>query len=157
LFASPPGADFNQIIDIQLYQHAVEQGIALYPLETVDEQIGVFSGLDPDQSISLLEGALAEFEAGFPSQAEIVALYASGDFEQLAQLVEQEIARSDQTIFIEQLLHQRNQRMTDKILPFLATGNAFIAVGAAHMVGEEGIIQQIQSKGYTVTRILWPD
>lgn len=157
LFASAPGAEFNQIIDIQLYQYAKDNEITIHPLETVDEQIAVFSGLDQEQGISLLKGALDEFEAGFPSQTQIIQLYAAGDFDQLQQFVEQEMARSDQTTFIEQLLHQRNKRMTDRVLPFLETGGAFIAVGAAHMVGPGGIIQRAQTAGYQIKRIQWTD
>jgi uncharacterized protein len=157
LFASAPGTEFNQIVDIQLYQYAKDNEVNIYPLETVDEQIAVFSGLDREQGISLLEGALDEFEAGFPSQIQIIQLYAAGDFEQLQQFVEQEMARSDQTTFIEQLLHQRNKRMTDRALPFLEAGGAFIAVGAAHMVGPDGIIQRAQTAGYKIKRITWTD
>ena len=43
--------------------------------------------------------------------------------------------------------------MAEGSKPHLEKGNAFIAVGALHLPGEEGLIELIRKQGYTVTRI----
>ncbi|MNO04822.1 TraB family protein [compost metagenome] len=53
------------------------------------------------------------------------------------------------------MLVDRNVKMTEKIEGYLKgkdSSTYMIAVGAAHMLGEKGIVTLLQEKGYTVTR-----
>lgn len=54
--------------------------------------------------------------------------------------------------FFEAMLDRRNLAMRDAALPLLARGGAFIAVGAAHLPGAEGLASLIKRAGYTVER-----
>ena len=36
-------------------------------------------------------------------------------------------------------------------LPIIDKGNAFIAVGALHLPGEQGLVSLLKSRGYTIT------
>ena len=55
--------------------------------------------------------------------------------------------------FTEQLIDDRNDHMVERMLPRLAEGKAFIAVGALHLPGERGILKQLEDQGYRVTRV----
>ena len=55
------------------------------------------------------------------------------------------------------LIHDRNLRMRDRLLPLLTEGGSFIAVGAMHLIGEDGLVELLRAAGYTVTRIDEPD
>jgi hypothetical protein len=49
------------------------------------------------------------------------------------------------------LLGKRNKTMTEKIAAFLETpGDHFVVVGAAHIVGTDGIASQLKGRGFTV-------
>jgi hypothetical protein len=49
------------------------------------------------------------------------------------------------------LVTRRNRTMTEKIEAYLRKGEAvFIVVGAAHLVGKDGILERLKVKGYTV-------
>ena len=51
----------------------------------------------------------------------------------------------------EKLFYERNRNMTDKIIKMLAQkGTYFVAVGAGHLVGKQGIIELLSHKGYAV-------
>lgn len=151
IFANPPGSEFNLIVDVQLYQLAKEGGLSMHPLETIEEQIDVFNKLTHEQAISFLKEALDEAEAGFPSKENLVRLYAAGDLDGLMRLLEEEFERANIPELTERLLDHRNERMTERLLPFLKEGGAFVAVGAAHMPGAKGMITLIEQQGYTVT------
>ena len=45
----------------------------------------------------------------------------------------------------------RNKTMAESAEPILAKGNAFIAVGALHLPGPDGLIELLRKAGYTVT------
>jgi uncharacterized protein len=43
--------------------------------------------------------------------------------------------------------------MAKRAAPLLASGGAFIAVGALHLTGKDGLIERFRADGYTVTRV----
>ena len=51
------------------------------------------------------------------------------------------------------LLEDRNHRMVERMLPRFDEGGAFIAIGAAHLPGESGVLALLERRGYTVTRL----
>jgi uncharacterized protein YbaP (TraB family) len=56
--------------------------------------------------------------------------------------------------FNRDLLAERNHRMVRRLQELLDQGNTFIAVGALHLPGEEGMLRLLQQRGYTV-RVLY--
>ena len=53
--------------------------------------------------------------------------------------------------FEETMISSRNRVMAENAGPILAKGNAFVAVGALHLPGPEGLIELFRKAGYTVT------
>jgi uncharacterized protein YbaP (TraB family) len=43
--------------------------------------------------------------------------------------------------------------MMKRAAPLLAKGGAFVAVGALHLSGKDGLIQRARAAGYTVTKV----
>lgn len=54
--------------------------------------------------------------------------------------------------FEEKIIRVRNHVMATRAAPILDKGAAFIAVGAMHLPGDEGVIALLRKAGYTVTR-----
>src|SRR5690606_17167709 len=52
------------------------------------------------------------------------------------------------------MLTQRNNNWLDIIPSRISENKTLIAVGAAHLIGKDGLIQQLREKGYTVTPVL---
>ncbi|MEO0918795.1 MAG: TraB/GumN family protein, partial [Pseudomonadota bacterium] len=50
------------------------------------------------------------------------------------------------------LIERRNLRFLDRIAPELRQGAVFMAVGAAHLPGEKGLVAMLRDSGFTVTR-----
>ncbi|MBB1249552.1 TraB/GumN family protein [Rhizobium sp. G21] len=53
--------------------------------------------------------------------------------------------------FEEKLITIRNHHMADRGAPILEKGNVFMAVGALHLIGDEGLVELMRKKGYTAT------
>jgi uncharacterized protein YbaP (TraB family) len=58
-----------------------------------------------------------------------------------------------QALVRERLINDRNRRMVERMLPWLREGSAFVAVGALHLAGPEGILRLLSDRGYRVTRV----
>jgi uncharacterized protein YbaP (TraB family) len=53
--------------------------------------------------------------------------------------------------FEKKMITGRNHHMADRALDTIAKGNAFMAVGALHLPGKEGLVELFRNQGYTVT------
>ena len=53
----------------------------------------------------------------------------------------------------DRLLLDRNRRMFERMLPLVQRGNAFIAVGAGHLVGEDGLLRLLERRGFRVQSV----
>jgi uncharacterized protein YbaP (TraB family) len=51
-------------------------------------------------------------------------------------------------------LEERNKNWVPKIATFIAQKKTFIAVGAGHLGGPNGLIRLLEQKGYTLTPIV---
>ena len=56
-------------------------------------------------------------------------------------------------VFYKAINTERNKRMRERALPQLAMGGTFIAVGALHLGGEEGLVALLRESGFTVTAV----
>jgi uncharacterized protein len=54
--------------------------------------------------------------------------------------------------FVHLLLTGRNATMAERAAPLLEKGGAFIAVGALHLPGKDGLIERFRALGYAVAR-----
>lgn len=121
-------------------------------LETLDGQFGIFDSLPPRAQQTLLEQIAVETANERDDDADMVKLWLRGD--------DLGIARESQTGFLaDPQLHQalltgRNAAWAGKIDAMLKDGaTPFIAVGAAHVSGSDGLPTLLQSKGWQVRRI----
>ncbi len=146
-----PKADTGMFLDRILYQSAVEQGKTVRGLETPDEQMAVFDGLALRHQIALLRSALdqrAEMEDFF---ARLHRAYLSRDLGKLMALNEESMGEQDTElvkILDAELVVERNHRMALRMESHLRQGKAFVAVGALHLPGEEGILNLLAQRGY---------
>ena len=72
----------------------------------------------------------------------------------LAALSEEE--RTEDPKRHEVLLAARNRDWIPKLKPHLERGGAFVAVGAAHFPGNDGLIELLRGEGYILSRVVRP-
>ena len=83
--------------------------------------------------------------------AEMKRLYMSQDIDaMLAYTATME--KSDPT-FSSNFITTRNQRMAERLIPLLNKQTVFCAVGAAHLAGEQGVLNYIRKKGFILSPI----
>ena len=55
--------------------------------------------------------------------------------------------------FYAELLDRRNERWLPLLLPEVERGGAFIAVGAAHLLGDNGLLHVLEARGFKIARV----
>lgn len=153
---SMPKAVTGEFLDRVLYERAVQRGKAVYGLETYAEQIAVFDSLSLEQQIALLDEAVENYPNLAKQLQTLIILYLRRDLLTL-QHYSEELNKTKQSAALDQLtqrlLIDRNKRMAERMQMRLREGNAFIAVGALHLPGEQGILQELSKRGYRVTPV----
>lgn len=148
-------------LDKWLHDEALEQDKKVYPLESIEEHVGVFNDL-PEKTLRKLVRSLLEAHGEFQIEAEMrhqemVQLYLARDIGGIMALT----GEADQdpryaevnAVVMERLLDRRNHNMVQRMEMRLKEGKAFIAVGAGHLPGKEGVLNLLAERGYRLTRV----
>ncbi len=150
-----PRSRSSTFLDQMLNDQALSQGKPVYGIETLDEQIALFDDLSLADQITLVTETVRKHEQ-LPEMIEkLTQAYLRRDLTALADLAqthmrtETELAQTLQR----NLIVERNQKMVDRIRTRLTEGNAFIAVGALHLPGPDGMLQLLRNRGLTIEAI----
>jgi uncharacterized protein YbaP (TraB family) len=148
-----------QPLDMQIGARARERGIPVYSLETLEGQLAAMASIPEPDQISLLKATLRTRESMADAVESMLQRYLSREMTKVlpmqAELMhaagfDPGAAKSLRRA----LLTNRNPRMRDAALPILAKGEAFIAVGALHLIGDDGLVALLRKAGYHVTPVL---
>ena len=147
-----------EVLDSRIARVAEDRGVPLIGLETVEEQLGIFAAMPLDLQAKYLV-SVARLGSRIPDFFEtLISLYDQRNVVAYLPLVRrtEDISPDDAALFAfveEDLLTKRNHRMAERATALLAEGNAFIAVGALPLPGNEGLVELIRRAGYKVTPV----
>jgi uncharacterized protein YbaP (TraB family) len=124
-------------------------------LESFDYQIRLLSGFsDREQELFLLY-TLKDL-ATFQDEIEkLMTAWSNGDTKTMEGLVTRTLTEAPELrpIF-DKLFYKRNREMTARIEKLLnGKKTVFVVVGAAHLIGKDGIIELLRGKGFTVEQL----
>lgn len=125
-------------------------------LETPAQQLGLFAGLPQADQIAMLEATVADIATARADTDRLLALWRTGDMDAIAAEFSREARASPRLTDV--LLTARNRRWADWLAGEMATrpGRIFVAVGAGHFGGEQGLLVLLAARGYTPERVLTP-
>ena len=146
------GGDPNSGVERILQAEAQELGKPVRYLETDEEQLQIFSSMSPEAELFFLEDGLAQIKDNPDQLDELVLHWQAGDTEALNELLVDGL--SAQPEFYETFLVNRNRNWVTQIKEMLAeSGNTvFVAVGAAHLVGEGSVQAILAEEGIKAVR-----
>ncbi len=142
-------------LDMVLFRRASQRKIQVSGLETAEEQVAVFESSTMDDQLWLLNRSVKEIENTDLQMPRMLNAYVDRDLAELVE-IQQQFMYDDSDIddkFMHQLLEVRNYRMVKRMQTILKQGNAFIAIGALHLPGDEGVLHLLEQQGYVVTSI----
>lgn len=142
--------------DDLIARFANRKDVGVRGLETVEEQFRAMSGMPlADQAASLVATARlgGTIRDHFVTLMDLYEDRQVGAYLPLLKRIAPGVAGDSRTeaYWDEVFIRQRNHRMAERAADLLAKGNAFIAVGALHLPGAEGLVELIRKAGYKVT------
>jgi uncharacterized protein YbaP (TraB family) len=138
-------------IDAYFSRRAEEAGKERIALETVEFQVGLFANLTAEQSQAFLRYTLVDLETVIPELDELSAHWRAGNVAAVEALMAEGFDEFPE--LLDKLVTDRNRTWMAPIEELLAGNNdAMVVVGALHLVGEEGVVNLLRKKGYTVER-----
>lgn len=146
-----PDFDATQQLDTQIQARASECGREVIGLETIEQQLMLLYGTPIAEQLAELLETIRKDEQAAPKAHELADAYLAGDLDAInALLVDPEQMDSEA---LDRLLIQRNNAWLEKISEWLPDKSMFIAVGVGHLVGQQGLIEQLRAKGYGVSPV----
>ncbi|QDZ01673.1 polysaccharide biosynthesis protein GumN [Nitratireductor mangrovi] len=145
-------------LDIRLAEDAKKEGKTLAGLETLVGQLDAMASLPMDFHVKGLVATLALGPRMDDVFETMIVLYDREETGMIWPLFETVLPSPDDdgsgyAAFEEAMINTRNRTMADNADPYLADGRAFIAVGALHLPGEDGLVALLRERGYRVSRV----
>jgi uncharacterized protein YbaP (TraB family) len=146
------GFDAALGLDKHFYDQAVAAGKEVQGLETVEFQISRFDDLSMEEQDRMLASTLRELETEKAAVTTLANAWKAGDAATVERIVLQELRKEPR--MYERLLVERNKDWLPKLEALFARkGRAFVVVGAAHLVGPDGLLALLKAKGYSIEQL----
>ena len=144
------GYDPQSGVELVLKARAGAAGKPIQGLETIDKQISILAGMSEADQLAFLRTLLESYDEASVELDRMVGAWAAGDVATLEAVAVTEM-QSETPALYEALLVRRNTDWANQIQTMLAgSGTAFIAVGAAHLAGDDSVQEILEDRGIRV-------
>jgi uncharacterized protein YbaP (TraB family) len=137
--------------EMTLEKLAKEHQLEIKGLETVEEQLNLFDGLSREEQTEMVMEVVRKPSEQYTETLTLEKLYQRQQVDSLyLMIVDSEVTiASENTRFID----DRNARWIPMIETYMTEKRSFIAVGAGHLGGPNGLIRLLQKRGYQLTPV----
>jgi uncharacterized protein YbaP (TraB family) len=143
------GFDGELGLDRHFYDQARANGKRVQGLETAEFQISRLDGLAGDQQERLLAETLKDLDTELANLTMLVEAWKAGDVAKVERIVLADVKQ--EPLIYQRLLVDRNRNWLPEIEKLVERPRpAFVVVGAAHLVGPDGLVSLLSAKGYRV-------
>lgn len=146
------GFDPQLGLDKHFYDQAKTDGKPVQGLETVEYQISRFDEMPPELQDHLLAETLKSIDTEQAMMSKLIESWRSGDAAAVEKIVLKDLQQEPQ--LYQRLLVERNRNWLPKLdALFARRGRALVVVGAAHLVGPDGLLAVFKAKGYKIEQL----
>lgn len=121
-------------------------------LEPVEFQLGLFDSFTPEEQVDFLRQTLRDLGQMGEQMRRVVAAWRAGDAEAIDAIMNESMDESP--ALYARMLTDRNAAWVPQIEQMLRGGDdVLVVVGAAHLVGDDSVVQMLRQRGYTVEQL----
>lgn len=150
MMLSMPKPRTGIFLDVMLQAQAAAENKPIFGLETIGEQLAVFDEMPVTDQVALLKETLDNHKQLRGQIEALTTHYLARDLAGIMKLADRYRPANSRVYdtVMRRLLADRNLKMIERMRPRLAEGNAFIAVGAGHLAGPQGLLPLLERAGY---------
>ena len=142
-----------QGVDVYFNNRAIEDATTLGQLESIQEQIGFLASMGEGNESEFILLSIRDLEETTEIMNDMIAAWRTGNNDQLAAMFVTEMQNEAPDLY-DTLLRQRNLNWFPQIEQMLSDSvTEFVLVGAAHLVGPDGLLRLLRRKGYQVRQL----
>ena len=139
--------------DRMLSQAAGARGQRARWFETPEQQIGLLSSMNEAAQRQMLLDALSSTDDGVDDFENLSRAWERGDTRTLERVVIDDFRRDYPELY-DQVFRARNAAWVETLdQEMKGAGVDFVAVGAGHLLGRDGLVAQLRARGYRVERV----
>lgn len=147
------GYDPNAGVDQAIDSAAEAAGKRMRSFETLEQQLNFMAGLSAEAQREMLLDAIDQGGKGAEEFDGMSVAWETGDLDALEALVVEDTRKNYPELY-GVLIKGRNDAWMDVLTQELnGAGVDFIAVGAGHIVGRDGLVAQFRARGFRVERV----
>lgn len=136
-------------LDAAFAANGKAKGKKITALETIGEQMDFLFNHFPDEvQASMLKDFLRNKETNIQLSNELLKIYFNNNIDSIYRIYQQTNQLTNNMDF---LITGRNQNWMKQLPDLFKTQSSFVAVGALHLAGPDGLVTQLRNQGYTVT------
>ena len=147
----------NEGVDGYLIRKAKGEVKALEEIEGIDTQLRLLDSLTDTENRNIFEGTLTALESGLTDEQiqGMVQAWQVGDPAMMLEVARRYNDKVKGAVELEdKFIWSRHPEMLQKIIGYLDSRERhFIAVGALHLCGPRGLVEQLRSRGYVVRQV----
>jgi len=140
-------------VDQFYYNQARRDRKTTLELESAQQQIEFLASMGEGQEDLMIEQTLEDIDTLAEQFSVMIKSWREGDIAQLEALFIEPMKNEFNAVY-QQLLVQRNQNWMPQINALLKTADTeMVLVGCAHLIGEDGLVDQLRKAGLRVTQL----
>lgn len=146
-----PDINVGQGIDNELQVRARKAGKQVAGLETMEFQTNMLLG-DPisKQAEDLVE-TIEDIDAEAGKLVRLTNAYLAQNYKDIETICAESVLKNPESA--EKMIISRNNNWMKQLEPEMKNTNLLVVVGAGHLVGDKGILNQLKQAGFTVTPV----
>ncbi len=127
------------------------EGVEVLGIETIQEQMDAIDSLGMDVQAAMLLESVQEYDEQKEMLLKTVEMYKKGDAQALFDYSMDEMEGYGN--FGQIMLVDRNQKWISRMEDFMKEGPTFFGVGAAHLGGDNGVLELLKKEGFEVVPV----
>jgi uncharacterized protein YbaP (TraB family) len=147
------GYDPQSGVDRSLDAYADNAGKRMRALETAEQQYTFFANMSAEMQHEMLIEAIAQVDSVDEMIGAMSETWERGNEAALARVVIEETRRDYPDLYRTLFVVRNNAWMEELTREMEGSGVDFIAVGAGHVIGPDGLVAQFRARGYRVERV----
>lgn len=136
-------------LDFKLHDLAYKSGMKLTGIETLEEQNNILKIIPIPHQLKMFKDSFSKIKRMKRSLEKTISLYASGNINALYKESKRGLGKIRKI-----MLFDRNKIMAERIVELIRNESCFVAIGAAHLGGNKGVLKYLKDSSIMITAVL---